>query len=91
MPGLLNRLPILLFLCWSLHPLWPLEGLHGPGHPDPGFKLAGLSTASNHSAAPPARRKTPCQECQDGEAMHQTTAAADDLAGNLDHRRTERL
>src|SRR5271165_2376599 len=28
--------------CWSLHPLWRLEGLHAPGHPDPGFNLAGL-------------------------------------------------
>src|SRR5271165_3088566 len=37
-----------------------------------------------------SRRKTPCHGFQDSKAIHQTTAAADDLAGHLDHRRTER-
>ena len=49
--------PSLLFLCSSLHPLSRLEGQHGPGHPDPGFRFARLSTAKQ-----PLSRSTSLQE-----------------------------
>src|SRR5262249_19253716 len=48
------------------HPLWQSEGQHGPGRPDPGFRSAPFSTASNREAAPPDARELP--------AMGSTTA-----------------
>src|SRR6516165_2478700 len=83
------RLPSRFSFSYLHHPLSSLEGPYGPGRPDPGFNSRGSEQPGTMKPLHQTQENTlPWVPGQ--EAIHQATAAPDDLAGHLDQGRAER-